>query len=74
MDFLKIGFQMVLFSKSQAKAMVPTIQNTDIFVKILNVYDKMAAGFQIAGLPDFGAFQNLDHLQTNLFLTIQNPD
>ena len=30
------------------------------------------SGFQIVGLPDF--IQNPDHLQPNLFLTIQNPE
>ena len=59
-----------------AIALVPTIWNTDIFVKILRVYSKMAAmcpdlkwfSFQIAD-----TISNLDHLQPNLFSTILNP-
>ena len=28
----------------------------------------------MVGLTDFRSHRNLDHLQPNLFLTIQNPD
>ena len=47
-SFLKIGFQIVQFSKDQAIAMVPTIQNPDIFVRISNDL----SWFQMVGFPD----------------------
>ena len=61
---------------AMAIALVPTIWNRDIFVRILRVFSKMAAicqdlkwfSFQISD-----TIWNLDHLQPNLFSTIWNP-
>ena len=55
-SFLKIGFQIVQFSKDQAIAMVPTFQNPDIFVRISNDFwwnDCHLSEFQMVGLPNF---------------------
>ena len=55
---------MVQFSKLQSQPFEnKTIQNLEIFVRILNGFDKMAAI-----CPDFRSHRNMDHLQTKLFL------
>ena len=79
LNFLKIGFQMVLFSKGQAKAksiaMVPTIGNQDIFGWILNGFFYKTAAFcpyfLWSGFRISDPIRNPEHLETNLFLTIQ---
>ena len=80
-DFLKVKFQMVRFSNGQALVMsipiVLTIQNLDIIVRISNGFWQMAAiypNFKWLGFRISDHIQNPDHLQPNLFLTIQNPD
>ena len=75
-DFLTIKFQMVYFSNTWVIASVPTIQNMDINVLISNVLWKNGGRPQIkwSGFWIFDPIENLDHLQTNLFMTILNPD
>ena len=56
-----------------------TIKNLDIFVHISNdSWQKYGhlSGFKMVGLPAgfWIPLQNPNHLQTNLILTIQNPD
>ena len=51
----------------------PTIENLDLFVRISNSFDKMAAicpELKWLGIRISDPIQNLDHLQPNLFLTI----
>ena len=68
--FLKIGFQMFRFSKVQAIAMVPTtIQIPDLFVDFKWFWKNWRPFFQISD-----SIQHLDHVQTNLFSIIGNPD
>ena len=84
LDFLKVGFQMVRFSNGQALAtaiaLVPTIWKPDIFVQISKGFWQdgcLLSGFQMFGLRDLDPIRNPDHLQPNLFLTIQirkSPD
>ena len=86
-DFLKVEFQMVRFSNGEAYAMttaiVPTIWKLNHSKSRCFCPDfKWGSDKMVAICPDFKwlGFQisdpilNLDHLQPNLFLTIQNPD
>ena len=63
---------------AMAKAIVPTIQNPDIFVQIFNVFFyKMAPiclDLKSLGVRISDPIWNPDHLQPNIFLAIQNPD
>ena len=85
LDFLKVGFQMVRFSNGQALdvAIVSTIRkqyhlkSRQFLSRFQMVFDKMEAicpDFKWSGFQISDPIQNLDHLQPNLFLTIQSPD
>ena len=78
-DFLKIRFQIVQFSNGRAVAMaiaiVPSIQNPDIFVRIWNGFWQNGghlSSFQRVGLPDFRSHSKSGPFTSNLFLT--SPD
>ena len=63
-----MGFEMVWFLTGRAIVMVQTIQNLDIFVWILMVFDWIMSIFQyFQDLNISDAIQNPDHLQTDIF-------
>ena len=79
--FLMVGFEIVWFSNGRALpipiAIVPTIQNQDIFVCFQMVFDKMVAiclNFKWLDFRISDPIRNPDLAQPNLFLTIQNSD
>ena len=71
-----------LEATKKKKALVPTIQKLEQSKSghlsgFQMVIDKVAAicpDFKWMGFRISDPIQNLDHLQPNLFLTIQNPD
>ena len=85
---MKVGFQMVRFSNGLALALAigsyspnhlknGTFKIWTFLSGFQMVFGKMAAiypDFKWLGFQISDPILNLDHLQTNLFLTIQNPD
>ena len=81
LDFLKVGFQMVgfsygyIFSPNDLKA--GPFEILTFLPSFQIVFDKMAPicpDFKWLGFQISDPIKNPDHLQSNLFLTIQNPD
>ena len=80
-EFLKVRFQKLCISNGWALAMaislVPTIRKPGHFCQDFKWFYKMAAIWPDFKWLDFWISdpnQNPDHLQPNLFSTIQNPD
>ena len=79
-DFVKVGFQKVRFSIGRALAMaiasVPTVQNPDVFIRILNGFWQNGTHllFQIVGLPDFRSHSKSRPFETKPLFDHSNLD